>query len=283
MSTQSHYPKKIFSLWLQGRDHAPEIVKANWCRWQALNPDDELVILERPDAHDLMAAWPVETSELTPQNMSDLVRIELLSRNGGIWVDASTFPVRPLADWLAPLGAQSGFFAFRRDGDARPLANWFLAAVPGSMIITKWRSQILRYWSAPHQPIENATDGKIIDKDPIAFMGLDDPAPSNQRPNFWMHYLFYYLLQRDEKFRQAWAACASSDVQASHALQRLNRQRLRHGARRPVRALLTSAAQMLSGDPALVRAVISADVQKLNWRHAYPIARIIRAADQPER
>ena len=50
MSPQSHYPKKIFSLWLQGTDHAPEIVKANWHRWRALNPDHELVILEGADA-----------------------------------------------------------------------------------------------------------------------------------------------------------------------------------------------------------------------------------------
>ncbi len=255
MQSEPKFPRKIYSLWLQGLDQAPAMVQANWHRWQALNPDYEMVILDKDAALSLTGDLPVDISDISPQAGSDLIRIALLRRYGGVWVDASAFPVRPLADWLEPLVAQSGFFAFAYDGQTRPLASWFLAAGQGSLLANRWADRMDLYWASPHEYAPDPGGPKLLDGDPIAEMRLDDPVPSRQRPYFWMHYLFYYLLERDGDFRRAWEACTKLGAPQAHALQSLNRRRLHYAGRHPGKSCLKAIVHNISGDPALARAV----------------------------
>ncbi len=88
-------PRKIFSLWVQGEELAPPIVRMNFDRWQALSPSFDLEVLSGNELdswiHDTPAA-----REISIQAKSDILRIRLLSEYGGIWIDASVFPVVPL-------------------------------------------------------------------------------------------------------------------------------------------------------------------------------------------
>ncbi len=136
MQIEPKFPRVIYSLWLQGSDQAPALVRSNWHRWQTLNPEYEVVILDKDTALRLTGELPADISKIPPQAASNLIRIALLRQYGGIWVDATALPVRPLADWLEPLVARSGFIAFAYDGQTRPLANWFLAAEQGSLLVS---------------------------------------------------------------------------------------------------------------------------------------------------
>ena len=68
----------------------------------------------------------------SPNHRANVLRMELLARHGGVWVDATCFCVRPLDEWL-PAQMSSGFFAFARPARSRLLANWFLAARPTTL------------------------------------------------------------------------------------------------------------------------------------------------------
>eukprot|EP00929_Paragymnodinium_shiwhaense_P021775 TRINITY_DN14110_c0_g1_i1.p1 TRINITY_DN14110_c0_g1~~TRINITY_DN14110_c0_g1_i1.p1 ORF type:complete len:148 (+),score=11.57 TRINITY_DN14110_c0_g1_i1:256-699(+) len=54
-------------------------------------------------------------------------------------------------EWLPPLVEVSGFFAFKfleypGVTNKRPLASWFLAALPGNALVSKWKTEFTKRW-----------------------------------------------------------------------------------------------------------------------------------------
>ncbi|MCA8834560.1 MAG: capsular polysaccharide synthesis protein, partial [Proteobacteria bacterium] len=105
-------PNKIYCLWLQGRENAPELVRINFDRWERLNPDYELVVLDKTTAQPYLADFPIDPNKLTVQTFSDILRVRLLAQTGGIWTDASVYPVKPLSKWLHTHMQRQTFFAY---------------------------------------------------------------------------------------------------------------------------------------------------------------------------
>ncbi|MCA8833514.1 MAG: LicD family protein, partial [Proteobacteria bacterium] len=93
-------PNKIYAFWMQGRENAPELVRMNLDRWEQLNPDYELIVLDKETAQPYLADFPIDPNKLTVQTFSDILRVRLLAQTGGIWTDASVYPVKPLSKWL---------------------------------------------------------------------------------------------------------------------------------------------------------------------------------------
>jgi hypothetical protein len=81
-----------------------------------------------------------------PASLSDVIRVDLLRRYGGIWADATTYCLRPLNDWIYPAIA-TGFFAFDRPTDDRMVSSWFLAAQRNSYIVDALFRRIRSYWN----------------------------------------------------------------------------------------------------------------------------------------
>src|SRR5262249_56262769 len=88
---------------------------------------------------------PMAAGNLPSEALSDVVRIELLHRFGGIWVDSTVYCLRPLDGWLDH-AMPSGFFAFNRPMPDVTLSSWFLAAERGCYVIELWRRKALEYW-----------------------------------------------------------------------------------------------------------------------------------------
>src|ERR1700757_4272381 len=103
-------PRVIYSAWLQGAARAPAIVQLCFTRWARLNPAYQLRVLEASDAAALLMAHNIPP--VPAQALSDIIRIKLLLEHGGIWVDATLFPVVPLDAWLPGVMGGGEFFAF---------------------------------------------------------------------------------------------------------------------------------------------------------------------------
>ncbi len=125
-----------------------------------------------PKSRDLVAGKTIGV-----QAFADILRLWLLARYGGVWVDANTVCSKPLDHWLPAL-MQSGFFAFAKPRPDRELATWFLASEPQGLIASKWLALAQRYWS-----IVTATDEYL-----------------------WCHYLFSYGCRTDDVLAAGWAA-----------------------------------------------------------------------------
>ncbi len=128
------FPKIIWRYWDQGWDKSPFMVQE--CSksivhyapdWEVHNLDKETVknFIELPKRID-------EIPDLPIQPISDLIRMLLLKKYGGVWIDATVFLNTHLTQFLENIN--SDFFCFFRWENKTAMSNWFLAAQKESYI-----------------------------------------------------------------------------------------------------------------------------------------------------
>lgn len=183
-------PKKIWIFWAQGWTDAPSLVKLCRDSWVFHNPNYEVVLLSQDDISRYVALdYSLEGKKLTPTNYSNILRLSLLSRYGGVWVDATTFCSAPLDRWM-PFLMQSGFFAFEKPKTT--VADWILAAEANNPLISCWEKYVKLYWK-------------------FAF---------EQGPYFWPHYLFEYMLLYKQCVRDIWSCTPRISSDGPYEAQR---------------------------------------------------------------
>lgn len=154
---ESHPDEKIFSIWLQGEDKAPEIVKACW-RSIRHNCTQELVVLDEVSLKDwidlpehIMRLW--KSGKMKPAHFSDICRIELLYRYGGVWFDATDFVTSPVPDWVM----SEEFFIYIGGGSVKGalsfVQNCFFRAKKGNYILKAWREAVFAYWKMDERAV----------------------------------------------------------------------------------------------------------------------------------
>jgi FkbM family methyltransferase len=254
-------PRTIYSLWLQGRANAPEAVKYNLQRWEILNPGYTVNVLDAGDVDGLLGSAGLDLAGISPQSLSDVVRLKLLSDNGGVWVDASVLPMVPLDRWLPDAVSPTGFFAFKREDV--PLSSWFLAASVDNLIVERWWRETQRLWNRARR----VAPDPVIPHNPASLVTPERLSTTDELPYFWVHCLFAYLLDTDPEVNDIWLRCPNKSAMPPHTLQGL------------------LAGNSSPSDKEIVRAAFAAPVQKLNWRTAYPVSRFTaileRAAPRP--
>lgn len=143
-------PERIFSVWLQGEENAPEIVKACF-RSIRRNCSQQLVVLDGTTLGKwiqlpapILRKW--REGKIRPAHFTDICRTELLYRYGGIWLDATAFVMRPVPeeilaeDFFIYMGGSTlkGSYAF--------VQNCFFRAVKGNYLLGAWNHAIQTYW-----------------------------------------------------------------------------------------------------------------------------------------
>jgi tetratricopeptide (TPR) repeat protein len=143
----------VWVYWGQGIANAPAVVKRCHEELMRHHAEDEVVVLD-----DGLVPHYVEIPEIarrrTAQNLtkfSDVLRLELLSRYGGVWLDATCFVRRRLPDLLPEL-LPSGFFAFRYR-KAR-ISSWFLASEPNHPVVAMTREAQYVFWENFRRPFD---------------------------------------------------------------------------------------------------------------------------------
>lgn len=212
-------PRNIYALWLQGIKAAPEIVKVCLNRWEILNPEWKIIVLDREEALNIIDDFPIDLSKLyQPQAFADIVRLKLL-QDGGVWVDATAYPVVPLSSWIDDATNASGFFAFTGHHPSLEISNWFLAAERGNTLCRKWWEETYRYWQQPRKLITFKDNGgfqRNYEIDPVC---VSPEADKNTFPFFWAMYLFSYLRKTSMQFDQLWELTPKFSGLDAHAIQ----------------------------------------------------------------
>ncbi|HWD37677.1 MAG TPA: FkbM family methyltransferase [Fimbriimonas sp.] len=246
-------PRMIYSLWLQGRQSAPEIVEYNFQRWERLNPGYELRVLDEKAVDELLKDCGLATGSISKQGLSDVVRLRLLKEHGGVWTDASVLPILPLDDWLPAATQAIEFFAFEREDV--PLSSWFLAVGQSNPIVDMWWKEVERLWSSPRE----VSTELMIPSDPAQGVSPEILTHGEAVSYFWVHCLFQYLLEQDPLIADMWLRRYRLSSMPAHDLQ-----------------TLFAEPGMVSDEDIRV-AAYSSPVQKLDWRQPYPIERFERA------
>ncbi|WP_433791967.1 capsular polysaccharide synthesis protein [Actinoplanes sp. CA-252034] len=187
----STFDQPIFVYWAQGFEVAPPVVRACLAALRANNPGSRVHELSLANIgayvdvpEDLAAAL-----EGDHYHFSDLLRMLLLEKFGGIWVDAACLVTEPLRPHIDRALAKGSVFAFTYTGPY--LVNWFLASRPDSYVMHLWRAASFLWWEKR---------GEIVDV-------------------LLHHHVFEMLHRLDDRFRTEWDAGLRLNATPPHALQ----------------------------------------------------------------
>jgi hypothetical protein len=164
--------KVVWLLWLQGWDKAPEIVKQVGTSWEKLNPDWTVIKLDENNLSTYINVKKVESI----QAYSDIIRLALLAKHGGVWADATMLCMIPLDRWVYDAVGPTGFWMYHGRDEGRGPASWFMISTIHSSIPKKWSKASDEYWK------NRKTE--------------DD--------YFWMDGLFKKLVDTDPEFKAEW-------------------------------------------------------------------------------
>lgn len=143
--------RTIWIYWDSGWDAMPPLARLSYDSWRKANPGWDVRLLDQESALALTGIPPeVAAKRMKPSQLADLIRLELLTRLGGVWVDATTFCQVPLDRWLAA-AMPFGFFAFTVT-EQRTVATWFLASSRDNPIMRAWRDVAYSFWSCASSP-----------------------------------------------------------------------------------------------------------------------------------
>ena len=147
------HARDIWILWLDGMERAPQVVQRCCRSVKECFPDRPVHILTEENYREYVT-FPdfiqekIDSGAITKTHMSDLLRLELLIRRGGTWLDATVFCSSPrVPDYMT----DSDLFVFQdlkpgRDGHCQRISSWMITACTNHPILRLTRALLYEYW-----------------------------------------------------------------------------------------------------------------------------------------
>lgn len=146
-----HRSDIIWFCWLQGLEEAPDLVKVCYSSLKKHLSNKEIKIVDNSNwskyielPYYVVEKW--KKGRIPPANFSDLLRLELLIRYGGTWVDSTVLCTGSIhtEDYL-----DTDLFMFRY---TKPgylpvhVSNWFITACTNNEVLLVLRDMLYAYW-----------------------------------------------------------------------------------------------------------------------------------------
>lgn len=136
---------RVFTFWNSPVPAAPPIVRTCLAQLHRMHPD--AIVLDPATVGEWIDVPPFVSKLLDSgrvAHFADYVRVALLERYGGIWVDATCYLPGPLTESIQPL-LSAGVLYPR--WSARQISNWFIATSgPRHPIIALQRAALEAWW-----------------------------------------------------------------------------------------------------------------------------------------
>jgi len=209
--------RKIWTWWDTGVDTFNTVQHKCIDSWKRLNPDWEIIVLDANNLSDYISAkeWVYETIPviqgtdyfLRDQAFSDVVKVMILEKYGGVYMDSDVFCNKPLDEWLV---SASDFFTFRvndintdfndeRIGLPRLIDIWLTAVShPKHYMLSKWLENMAYYLNQLH------CEGDLV-------LSPDRPTKLVTPRYFWAFFCFTGMIYSDEKFADLWKRTLNID------------------------------------------------------------------------
>ncbi|MFD1574963.1 capsular polysaccharide synthesis protein [Agromyces cerinus subsp. nitratus] len=188
MSADEHPP--VFTYWHQGFREAPALVRR--CH-ESMKQHTAPGRLHELDASNVsfyshLPAQVIRDVGTNYTHLSDLIRLDVLSRFGGVWLDATCLLTGDAINSEPSLTRQE-FFVFNYSGPR--IGTWFMASRPGAYSTVMLREALLLWWER---------ERRLLDY-------------------FQLHYTHEMLYWFDERFAAEWDASEHRHPRAALAVQ----------------------------------------------------------------
>lgn len=143
------YSNKIWWCWLQGEDKAPDLCKACLESLRYHFKNKEIIVITEKNMWDYVdfpeyIKIKYNKGIISRTHFSDLLRLELLIRHGGTWIDSSVFCTGEDINLF-----DNNLFVyqnFMRGDEAITASNWLISSEKNNPILCTTRDLLYRYW-----------------------------------------------------------------------------------------------------------------------------------------
>lgn len=139
--------RPIFTMWWQGEDARPDVVKA--CNESLKKLGREVIILTEKNIDEYIDLpeyiWEkYREGIISNAHFSDIVRVAVLAMWGGVWIDSTVYIADDVPDYM-----MNKLFVFKQSPqlkEMRSYGNWWIAAPCGHEMILRQLSALIVYW-----------------------------------------------------------------------------------------------------------------------------------------
>lgn len=144
--------RTVWISWLQGIENAPELVKSCYESVKEHFVGWNIVVVTADNLHEytefpryILDKW--KSGMITNTHFSDLLRIELLTRHGGLWLDATVY----CSDTLPENIEKTGLFMYQvlkpgYTGHVNRISSWMIWAESNNHILNETKNLLWMYW-----------------------------------------------------------------------------------------------------------------------------------------
>ena len=143
------YSNKVWWCWLQGEENAPELCKACLESLRKNLKDREIIVITENNLWDYVdfpdfIKEKYEKGIITRTHFSDLLRLELLTRHGGTWIDSSVYCT---GDGKEIFDVPLFMYENWKRGDVSVVtSSWLISSEIGNPILCATRDLLYKYW-----------------------------------------------------------------------------------------------------------------------------------------
>ena len=154
---------KVWVCWFQGMENAPSIVQRCFQSLIKNLTDREIILITSDNIFDyvqfpdyIINKW--ENGQITDTHMTDLLRLELLIKYGGMWLDATVLCTSNSID-IPDYFFDSDLFLYQslkpgRDGHSHLTSSWLISAKTNNKMLMAIRYLCYEYWKENTQMID---------------------------------------------------------------------------------------------------------------------------------
>lgn len=152
---------KIWMYWGQGIENAPELVQKCYNSIKENISSKEIIMLN-DSTYKEYVSFPehiqkkIDSGVITKTHFSDLLRLELLIKHGGTWIDSTVYCS---GNNYEKFMFEDDLFFFQclkpgLDGHANCISSWFLTAKTNNEILLLTRELLYKYWKTHTKMID---------------------------------------------------------------------------------------------------------------------------------
>ncbi len=194
-NTNSVQSNKVWIFWGQGIEKAPPIVQA-CVRSIKKNLSDKEINLLNIDNYKEYIKFPEYIEEkfkkgkISYAHFADLIRIELLTQYGGIWLDATVLCTGAIPEYIlnSELFVYKNIGLDKSDEETIAASNWLISSCSHNSIIETTRNLLFEYW-----------------------------RKENKATNYFFFHLFFKMAT--EKYKNDWKNVPTFNNVTPHILQ----------------------------------------------------------------
>ncbi len=152
---------KVWICWFQGMENAPTMVQKCYQSLQE-NLNGREIILITEENMKKYVQFPsyiqekVDKGIISKTHLSDLLRLELLIRYGGTWIDSTVYcSGGNIPEYML----EADLFLFQnlkpgRDGHTTVISNWFITATSNNKLLVATRELLYQYWKQENEVVD---------------------------------------------------------------------------------------------------------------------------------